>query len=99
MAQFLVEYQDIGTPEARAEHRAEHIAYRKGLGAAMLMAGPLLDDAGNPDGSLVLLEAPDRAAAEQLALDDPYMARGVLQLKSIRGYRVMAMNPPAAEPR
>jgi uncharacterized protein len=94
MAHFLVEYRDVGTPETREKFRAEHIAYRKGLGQAMSLAGPILDDAGSATGSLVILEAHDRAAAKLLATRDPYVAAGVLQLSSVRGYRIAAMKPP-----
>jgi len=94
MAHFLVEYSEIGTAEAREQHRGEHLAYRKGMGDALRLAGPILDDAGIAIGSLVILEAEDRAAAEQLAVRDPYLAAGVLQLSSVRGYRIAAMKPP-----
>jgi len=93
MAHFLVEYSDIGSTEARENHRGEHIAYRKGLGDTMWLAGPILDDAGIAVGSLVILEADDRAAAEQLATRDPYVTAGVLQLSSVRGYRIAVTKP------
>jgi uncharacterized protein YciI len=38
------------------------------------LAGPLLDDGGQPVGSVVIIDAPDRAAAETLARADPYVA-------------------------
>jgi uncharacterized protein YciI len=94
LAHFLVEYVDIGSAEAREQHRGGHIAYRKGLGGAMRLAGPILDDAGTSVGSLVILEADDRAAAEQLAMRDPYVAAGVLELSSVRGYRIAAIKGP-----
>lgn len=94
MAYFLVEYRDIGTPEAREAHRADHIAYRKGLGQAMRLAGPILDDVGATIGSLVILEADDRVGATEMAARDPYVVSGVLQLSSVRGYRIAAMKPP-----
>lgn len=96
MAHFLVEYSDIGTAEAREQYRGEHIAYRKGLGNMMRLAGPILDDAGKAIGSLVILEAGDRSGAEEVAARDPYVAAGVLQLTSVRGYRIAAMKPPEA---
>ena len=84
MAHFLVEYLELGNAGAREEKRGDHIAYRKGLGGAMALAGPLLDEDGKPTGSVVLLEAEDEAAAEELGLADPYVAAGVLELVSVR---------------
>jgi uncharacterized protein YciI len=95
MAHFLVEYADSGNAEAREAHRAAHIGYRKGLGARLALAGPLLGDDGKPSGSVVIIEAENRAEAERVALSDPYIGHGVLTLVSLRGYRIAAMNPPA----
>ena len=94
MAHFLVEYAELGNAAAREEKRGEHIAYRKGLGSAMALAGPLLDDGGSAIGSVVILEAEDEDAAEKLALADPYIAADVLELVSVRRYRIEAMKPP-----
>ncbi|HEX7711091.1 MAG TPA: YciI family protein [Sphingomonadaceae bacterium] len=94
MAHFLVEYVELGNPAAREEKRGDHIAYRKGLGGAMALAGPLLAEDGQPTGSIVILEAEDEAGAEELALADPYVAAGVLELVSVRRYRIAAMKPP-----
>lgn len=95
MAHFLVEYRELGHADAREAKRSEHVAYRKGLGGAMPLAGPLLDDAGEAIGSVVILEADDQQAAEALAADDPYVAAGVIELLSVRRYRIAAMKPPA----
>jgi uncharacterized protein YciI len=94
VAHFLVEYVELGDDAARADKRGEHIAYRKGLGNALALAGPLLDDENKPLGSVVILEAEDDSAAEKLALADPYIAAGVLELVSVRRYRIAAMKPP-----
>jgi uncharacterized protein len=92
MAHYIVEYADLpDSGAARDAHRGAHIAYRIGLGEKMLMAGPLLDDAGQSVGSLVLIEADDRQAAEETALLDPFMAHGVFRLVSVRPYRVAAI--------
>ena len=94
MAPFLVEYSDTGQAAQREALRPDHIAYRKGLGSALRLAGPLLGDGGQPVGSVVIIEAEDRPAAESLAYADPYVAADVLQLVSIRAYRIAAMQPP-----
>ncbi|MBC2778907.1 YciI family protein [Parasphingopyxis marina] len=94
MSHYLVEYAELGNAEAREALRPDHIGYRKGLGGGMALAGPLLDDAGSPVGSVVILEAEDRAEAERIASADPYVAAEVLELVSVRAYRIVAMNPP-----
>lgn len=95
MPHFLVEYREVGNPEAREALRPEHIAYRKGLGRAMALAGPLLDANDKPAGSVVIVEAADQGAAEALAAADPYVGAGVMECVSVRKYRIAAMNPPA----
>jgi uncharacterized protein YciI len=95
VAHFLVEYRELGKPDARESLRPDHIAYRKGLGSAMALAGPLLGDDGQAVGSVVIIEASDQAAAEEVAAADPYIAAGVLELVSVRRYRIAAMKPPA----
>jgi len=96
MSHFLVEYREIGSAEIREANRGAHIAYRKALGDALALAGPLLGDDGQPVGSVVILAAADRAEAEAIAARDPFVASGVLALASVRGYRIAAMNPPVA---
>lgn len=95
MAHYLVEYRELGNPAEREAKRGDHIAYRKGLGGAMALAGPLLGEGDKPVGSVVILEAEDDAAARQLAQADPYVANGVFELVSVRHYRIAAMKPPA----
>ncbi len=95
MAHFLVEYRELGNAAAREEKRADHIAYRKGFGAGMALAGPLLGEGGEPVGSVVIIEAADQSAAQDIAAADPYIAADVLELVSVRPYRIAKMNPPA----
>jgi uncharacterized protein YciI len=92
MAHFIVEYADLPDVEqARASNRAAHIAYRVGLGERMLMAGPLLDDAASPVGSLVLIAANDLAEAKSIAASDPFVRSSVFRLISVRPYRIAAL--------
>lgn len=94
MAHYLIEYGELGNAAARDALRGDHVAYRKGLGGALALSGPLLGDDDTPIGSVVILAAADRAEALQLAGDDPYVAGGVLELVSVRKYRIAAMKPP-----
>jgi len=94
MAHFIVEYRQTGDAETRETHRGEHMAYRKSFGDKMPLAGPLLDDAGMTIGSLIIVEADDKDAVTAIATYDPYVKLGVLELVSVRGYRIAAMKPP-----
>jgi uncharacterized protein YciI len=91
--QFAVQYIDRVDPgDIRALRRAAHVEYRKSLGPALLLAGPLLSDAGAPIGSLVIVEAKTSHDARQLAEADPYAIAGLFQEITVRGYRIMANN-------
>lgn len=95
MPHYLVEYRDIGTAEQREAHRTAHIGYRKGLGDAMLLAGPILDDDGSAIGSLIIIAADNPTIATEQAGNDPFVAAGVLELVSVRAYRIAAIKPPS----
>ena len=80
--------------DIRQQHREAHIAYRKGLGDRLLLAGPLLSEDGKPVGSLVLLDAGSLPEAKEIAQSDPYAAAGLFDQIQVHGYKVMAMNLP-----
>ncbi len=63
----------------RLKHRPAHLAAVELLDRAgrVRFAGPLLDPAGQPCGSIVIFEAPDLACARAIALADPYLVHGV----------------------
>ena len=91
--QFAVYYLDRDDAgDIRQKFREAHIAYRKGLGPQLLMAGPLLSDTGTPAGSLILLEAEDHSTAAKIANADPYVEAGLFKSITVHGYRIMAMN-------
>ena len=92
---YLVQYSQTGSDELRAAKRSEHIAYRKGFGADLILAGPLLGDDGAAVGSVIIIAAPDAARARAMALGDPFVIAGLLELESIRPMRIAAIAPPA----
>ena len=92
---YAVHYLDKGDAGGiRQQHREAHIAYRKGLGDKLLMAGPLLSEEGKPVGSLVLLDAESLPAAQAIAHADPYAQAGLFDQVLVHGYKIMAMNLP-----
>lgn len=67
-----------GSLQTRLDNRAAHVAYLNDSGVVE-MAGPLLDDAGEMCGSLIILDVPDMAAAEAFAASDPYARAGLFE--------------------
>ena len=70
--------------ETRSEHR-EFLATQSDL---LLMAGPIIDDAGNGGvGSLTVLNTEDRAVATNFAAADPYFRVGLYESIVIRRWK------------
>jgi uncharacterized protein len=88
MATFVLHCLDHpGTLDVRLAHRPAHLDYARSLGAQLKLAGPLLDDAGSPIGSLLIIDVSDRAAAEAFAAHDPYAKAGLFRSVDIRPFR------------
>src|SRR5690606_31953984 len=73
----------------RPRMREAHLANLKPLADAgrVVHAGPMLDDAGAPCGSVVVFEAPDLASARAFAASDPYVVEGVFESWEVRETR------------
>ena len=82
-----------GSVELRMKVRPDHLAFLESLGSAVKGAGPFTDDAGSPTGSLILVEAEDRAAAEAVAARDPYAKAGLFSSAEIRPWKWLIKNP------
>jgi uncharacterized protein YciI len=88
MALFVVYCKDKpGALETRMATRPTHLDYLNSA-TALKAAGPLLDDAGSPIGSLLIFEAEDRAAVQALVDNDPYTKAGLFESVAIDGWRV-----------
>ena len=97
MPHFVVEYFDRpGSGEVRAANRQAHIAYRVELGKRLVLAGPLFEDfdGSAAKGSLVILEAADKAEAAKIAHADPYAEAGAFQEIRVFAHRILVLNPP-----
>jgi uncharacterized protein YciI len=73
----------------RQATREAHLAYLAGTGKARL-GGPFLSPAGDPTGSLIIVEAEDEAEAEALSLGDPYRKAGLFERVEVRRWRIVA---------
>lgn len=67
----------------RQANRPAHVDYLKSYAANLFAAGPLLDDSEQMYGSVVILDLPDRSAAENFAANDPYAQAGLFAQVSI----------------
>lgn len=67
----------------RRENRPAHVDYLKSFDIHLFAAGPLLDDQGQMCGSLVIIDLPDRSAAEDFSVNDPYARAGLFAEVSI----------------
>lgn len=81
--------------ELRKLHRPEHLDHIASLGDRVRFGGPLLDEDGNPCGSLVMLEADDLASARAVAEADPYIVRGIFARLEVFETRQVAPDPKA----
>jgi uncharacterized protein len=79
-------------PEAldlRLATREAHLAYLRGFGDQVKLAGPLLDTEGRPAGSLLVFEAESLDEAERFAAGDPYAQAGLFEQVDISGFRAV----------
>jgi uncharacterized protein YciI len=78
-----------GSLELRLATRPAHLDYLRAHESIIMLGGPVLDAAGNPCGSLLVVEAADRAAAEAFAAGDPYAKVGLFESVAIRPFRTV----------
>lgn len=72
-----------GSAALRATLRVPHLVYTQSRQHAFHYGGPLLDEAGQPRGSLMILELPDRAALDAHMHGDPFFGAGLFASVSI----------------
>jgi hypothetical protein len=74
--------------DLRMANRPTHLDYVAASGMAKV-AGPFLDKDDKPCGSLLIIEAESREAAEAFAANDPYALAGLFQSVEIRPWRAV----------
>ncbi len=78
-----------GGLDLRLATRPTHLAYLTLYADRIVHGGPILDAEGRPCGSLLIIEAGDRAAAEGFAASDPYAKAGLFESTLIRPFRAV----------
>lgn len=81
--------------ELRQQSRPDHLKFLESLGSNLKAAGPFTDDEGKPTGSLVVIEALNRAAIADIAARDPYAVAGLFASVEIKPWKWLIKNPEA----
>lgn len=87
-----------GSAGLRARLRPAHLNYVEARAGAVWLAGPLLSDAGEPQGSLLIIEAENEAEARAFAESDPYSKNGLFESVEVRPFRFVKGRLLEAEP-
>ena len=68
----------------------EHAAFIDQLVADgfILMGGPLVDEAGMPQGALLIVKAEDENEVREKLQNDPWFTRGVLKLENVKRWQI-----------
>ena len=75
--------------DLRMSTRPRHLEYVDNAGMKIVIAGPMLSDAGDPIGSLFLVEADDVDAVRRFSAGDPYTQAGLFERVDIKGFRTV----------
>jgi uncharacterized protein YciI len=78
-----------GALQLRMATREAHFAYVRETGAVRL-GGPFLDAQGEMAGSMIVIEAPDLAAARLWQQNDPYAKAGLFRSADLRPWKATA---------
>ncbi len=78
--------------ELRKATRPAHLDYVAQSKTPVLLAGPMLNDQGDPEGSLLIISADGKEAAKTFADNDPYALAGLFERVEIRPYMIVKAN-------
>lgn len=73
--------------QVRMDNRPAHVEYLKSFGAKLFAAGPTLNEAGDMNGSVVILDLDSRSDAEAFAAGDPYAKAGLFCAVTINAWK------------
>jgi uncharacterized protein YciI len=73
--------------DLRIRLRTEHLSYIEAHKDQIFFGGPTLDDDGNPEMMLIILDVPDLTSAEAFIQGEPYNRSGVFERVRIREWR------------
>ena len=83
---FIYRVDKPGTHELRMQTRPAHMEYAEEIGDKLYFAGPTMDDDGNMNASVWIVDAADRAEAEAITAADPYEKVDLFETKIVRPF-------------
>jgi uncharacterized protein YciI len=85
---FIIQcYLAAQTDEQRLALRPVHLRYIQAHKEQIFCGGPAVDAAGNPEMMLIILDAPDIAAAEAFIQAEPYNQARIFAQVTVRPWR------------
>jgi uncharacterized protein YciI len=78
-----------GSFDLRMATRPAHVEHLAAHEKSLVLVGPVLTPEGKPCGSLLVVEAADRAAAEAFVMADPYAKAGLFESVVVRPFRMV----------
>jgi uncharacterized protein YciI len=84
----LIAYDRPNALARRMELRPEHLKHLDALGDQLVLAGPFLDDKGDMNGSIVVIEAETLDAARDAFGRDPFMTGNLFDSVTIKPWRL-----------
>jgi hypothetical protein len=91
MALFVISWADKpGGLPLRLANRQAHFDYIAARPGVLKLGGPVLNEAGDMAGSLMIVDVPDLAAAEAFAEGDPYRRAGLYERREVRPWKATA---------
>ena len=82
--------------DIRMKARPDHLAFLEKLGSSLKAAGPFVDNDDKPTGSLLIIEAANKAHAIAIATMDPYSAVDLFESVEIKPWKWLLKNPESA---
>src|SRR4051812_3223392 len=73
--------------ELRLSERPRHLIYLETVLGRIVFGGALLGQDGKQNGSVLMIDVPDRAAATAFAAADPYVEAGLFAATTIQPFR------------
>lgn len=84
----IINHDKPDSLDLRMNTREVHLAYLRGAGDNLLIAGPILaEDGETPAGSILIVEAESLDAAKAFATGDPYAQAGLFRSSTVVPWR------------